>query len=140
MDLQNKFHYIKLSCLQFSEESITISYCKQMEGKLSFSLFITSIHCSISQTVDFVVGPIAISEDRQKYVDFAQPYWVDPNIILVQKPDLASSNIFLCFGPFSPGVWALICLSVIGGYRDSFPNQHYHPMQTIFLKGNLLYL
>ena len=75
------------------------------------------------QTIDFAVGPIAVSEDRQKYVDFAQPYWVDPNIILVQKPDLASSNIFLCFGPFDPLVWVCICASVIGTFCHMI---HFH--------------
>lgn len=68
------------------------------------------------QEVDFGVGHFSVVEERQMVVDFTPAFLIDHYIILLRKPDLSQSQIFICFGPFTNEVWVYVAASVICTY------------------------
>lgn len=66
------------------------------------------------QEVEFAVAIMGVNAERKAVADFTTPFMADPTIILMRKPDLATSQVFICLGPFNYQVWFLIALSVIG--------------------------
>ncbi|ELU17082.1 hypothetical protein CAPTEDRAFT_194620 [Capitella teleta] len=63
--------------------------------------------------VDFGVGHFSVIEERQEVVDFTPTFLIDHYIILLRRPNLSQSQIFICFGPFTNEVWLCVAASVI---------------------------
>ncbi|CAC5375410.1 unnamed protein product [Mytilus coruscus] len=57
--------------------------------------------------VDIVAAPLTIQTDRERVIDFTYPYFYEPSVILIKKPDPNLTKWRTLIDPFSPTV--LLC-------------------------------
>ena len=68
------------------------------------------------QKADIAVSTFTISPDREKVIDFTQPYFSLGFKIVMRKEDSSKSNIWGFLDPFEATLWvAIICSSVVMG-------------------------
>ncbi|KAK5649935.1 hypothetical protein RI129_000964 [Pyrocoelia pectoralis] len=60
---------------------------------------------------DLAIGDLTITQDRQKAVDFTEPFMSLGVQILYKKPTTSSPDFFSFAAPFKPEVWVLVVIT-----------------------------
>ncbi|XP_069104494.1 glutamate receptor 2-like isoform X2 [Argopecten irradians] len=84
---------------------------------------------------DIAAGPLTVTADRARIVDFSQPFSNMGLRILMKRPDAtptSSDQVALFVLPFSVGVWIIILVTVAGLYILVYLNRRFNPREKPF--------
>ncbi|XP_046574829.1 glutamate receptor ionotropic, kainate 3-like [Haliotis rubra] len=65
------------------------------------------------RSVDLGIGPISLTSERERVIDFTKPYMEEGAGIILRRFEDKSSKIFRVFKPFSESVWLAVAGAVL---------------------------
>ncbi|XP_067672022.1 glutamate receptor ionotropic, kainate 3-like [Haliotis asinina] len=66
-----------------------------------------------TRSVDLGIGPISLTSERERVIDFTKPYMEEGAGIILRRFEDKSSKIFRVFKPFSESVWLAVAGAVL---------------------------